>query len=169
MLRLGVGVTRGRATVIKEAMKMLRCSGTIAAWKEQGDQGDQGRVTGIVSHTKALKGFSEMVLLPNQACLARNSWAPSSLVSSTPTKVFPWLPWLSPYRPLALWFPWPGIPVGFLSCHWAWPFFAPSPEKKVPRHSYPIRPCFSARFLKVTFSTRNFLKAGTTPAFSFFH
>lgn len=73
MLRLGVGVTRGRTTVIKEAMKMLRCSGTIAAWKEQGDQGDQGRVTGIVSHTKALKGFSEMVLLPNQACLARNS------------------------------------------------------------------------------------------------
>lgn len=89
MLRLGVGVTRGRTTVIKEAMKMLRCSGTIAAWKEQGDQGDQGRVTGIVSHTKALKGFSEMVLPPNQACLARNSWAPSSLVSSTPQRSFP--------------------------------------------------------------------------------
>lgn len=164
MLRLGVGVTRGRTTVVQEAMKMLPCSGTTAAWKDQGDPCGQGRVTGIVFHTEALQGCSEMVLLPNQACLARNSCVPSSLVSSTPQRSFPGCHGSSRHRPLALWFPWPGIPVAFLSCHWAWPFFAPSPEKKVP-----IRPCFSARLLKVTFSTGSFLKAGTTPAFSFFH
>lgn len=54
MIRLGVGGTRGRTTVVKEAMKMLPCSGTTVAWKEQGDQGGQGRVTGIIFHTEAL-------------------------------------------------------------------------------------------------------------------